>query len=210
MIYLIGGPPRCGKTKAAQRLAALLPCSWVSVDSLATVIAAYIPEDEQERRYPDMAGDKSNDERYALYTPAAMVARYQTRAATVWQGLRAFIDHAQRHERDLILEGYQIEPRFVREVTPVGSDTGIRAVFLYKRDCGRILAGLKQNADKLDWARHQTRDDATFHKIAEMISTYSTYVYAEAAKYGLVSFSMDSTDGSFDSRLAEIIDFLLR
>lgn len=41
MIYLVGGPPRCGKTTAARRLAERLCCSRLPVDYLTTALMGY-------------------------------------------------------------------------------------------------------------------------------------------------------------------------
>jgi len=42
MIYLIGGAPRCGKTKVAKQLSKKLGIPWISADSLEGVVAAYV------------------------------------------------------------------------------------------------------------------------------------------------------------------------
>jgi cytidylate kinase len=39
MIYLIGGAPRCGKTTIAKKLSKKLLISWISADTIESMIA---------------------------------------------------------------------------------------------------------------------------------------------------------------------------
>lgn len=43
MIYLVGGPPRVGKSILAQQTASTLAISWISTDVLKTFLGAHIP-----------------------------------------------------------------------------------------------------------------------------------------------------------------------
>ncbi len=38
MIYLIGGPPRCGKTTLAKEMSKKLEIPWISSDALEVVV----------------------------------------------------------------------------------------------------------------------------------------------------------------------------
>lgn len=44
MIYLIGGPPRTGKTQLAQRLCGRLGVGWFPLDTLRYVVRSLVPE----------------------------------------------------------------------------------------------------------------------------------------------------------------------
>ena len=52
MIYLIGGAPRCGKTKIAKALAEKTHFPWFPADYLGAVVFPYIPENEQGTKFP--------------------------------------------------------------------------------------------------------------------------------------------------------------
>lgn len=45
MIYLIGGPPKCGKSTDARRLAHHTGAAWLPLDSVESVIYHYLPPD---------------------------------------------------------------------------------------------------------------------------------------------------------------------
>ena len=68
MIYLIGGPPKCGKTTLAKRLSKLKGIPWVSTDTLQNVIKPYISKEDFARKFPNsqLTGE-SNDEKYTKY-----------------------------------------------------------------------------------------------------------------------------------------------
>jgi hypothetical protein len=73
MLYVIGGPPRSGKTTLAAALARRTSLPYFSIDHIAQVIIPYIPEDDHAMKLPlraaiQQAGD-SNDSFYTKYSP---------------------------------------------------------------------------------------------------------------------------------------------
>jgi 2-phosphoglycerate kinase len=97
MIYLIGGPPRCGKTTVARRLARSVGCSWVAGDWLSQAFSAYIAEDdirpeEQLDLGPNVPSNSRNDVRYARYSATEIIIYYRAWAARTWPGLQVFVD----------------------------------------------------------------------------------------------------------------------
>jgi 2-phosphoglycerate kinase len=204
MLYLIGGAPRCGKTTLARHLAQALGCSHVPVDYLGTAFANYIPIAELPQRYPAW-GTATVDERFATYTAAQIIVNYRTKAATVWPGLRAFCEYALIQRHPMVLDGYQLEPRFIRELTEAYPQHSIAAVALTRTHVERICADLARAADPEDWVGQSTTQPITFTRIAEMISQYSQFFSAEAARYQIASFDMDA---GFHDQIAQAVAYL--
>jgi 2-phosphoglycerate kinase len=190
MLYLIGGAPRCGKTTLAGQLSQALGYSHVPVDYLGSAFANYIPASELPQRYPAW-GTATVDERFATYTASQVIANYRTKAATVWPGLRAFCEYALFQRHPMVLDGYQLEPRFVHELIEAHPQFSIAAVVLTRMHVERIRDDLITTTAPEDWVGQSTTQAITFTRIAEMVSQYSQYFSAEAACYQLAEFDMD-------------------
>ena len=90
MIYLIGGAPRCGKTKVAKSLAKKIHVPWFPADYLGAVAFQYIPEEEHAVKFPLSAihdQDPTNDFLYSKYTSKKIVDFYHVQAKAIWPGL---------------------------------------------------------------------------------------------------------------------------
>jgi 2-phosphoglycerate kinase len=203
MIYLIGGPPRCGKTTVAMRLAHTLNCSRLPVDYLTTAFMNYVPQADWQRLFPNEG--VRGDARFATFPPEQIVANYRTKAEHTWPGMRDIIAYALYDRHTLIVEGYQIEPRFVDEILTTYPQFEIKAVFLYRSDVALLSEDLKKGAHPEDWVVRETKEAITFIRIAEMIQQYSTYFCDEAAKYHLSAFNMDD---QFFKRIDEVMTYL--
>jgi len=208
MIYLIGGSPRCGKTKVAKALAQKTHIPWFPADYLGSVVFQYVPKDERDAKFPLSAIrdiNPSNDFRYSNYTPEQIVNFYHTQAEAIWSGLEAFIKYATHDEQDFILEGYQITPGLLMRLDE-DTKKSIRAVFLYKKDMEDIESGIKKNVDPGDWLIKNTREESTFAKVAEMISVFGVRTLKEAEKCNMPVFNMD---GNFDNKVNEVVSSLI-
>ena len=88
MIYLIGGPPRCGKTILARRLAGLVGCPWLQTDYLETAFSSYFPPGEYDLQRlalgPDVPRGRRNDALYATSSAAEIIAHYRALAKRAW------------------------------------------------------------------------------------------------------------------------------
>ena len=81
MIYLIGGPPKCGKTTLAKKLSKKLVIQWVASDTLQVVAREYVSKYASKKKidelYPHNAQKgKTNDETYLLNTPKQIAKNY--------------------------------------------------------------------------------------------------------------------------------------
>ena len=209
MIYLIGGSPRCGKTKVAKALAKKTHIPWFPADYLGSVIFQYIPETERDAKFPLSAIrdiDDTNDYRYSNYTAEQIVDFYYTQAEAVWSGLHAFIKYTAHDKQDFIIEGYQVTPELLSRIDEE-TKKSIKSVFLYKQDLKEIESGIKKNEDPGDWLLNgNTKDEETFSKVAKMINVFGVRTLDECEKYNVSVFNMDV---NFDKKINEVVNSLI-
>jgi 2-phosphoglycerate kinase len=203
MIYLIGGPVKCGKTTLAKRLSKAIGVPWMSTDSLQGVVKPYLNESELVAQFPaSQQRSKSNDEKYSKYSLAEILQAYQTQAQTLYPAVKGLIECELADGHDLILEGYHLEPRFCHELGQKYPGQ-IRSIFLVKTDVQKLTRDLKKSTTPNDWVLSRTAEEATFGKIAEMICEYSRYFIEQAQDYGL---TVQNLDEDFDSRIDRIVE----
>ena len=213
MIYMIGGPPRCGKTTVSKLLSAQRKLPWISADTLESIVSETLAtaygSREDERYLSSFPKDVlrkmtegSNDRMYSEHSAADIAVAY-VRQASVSAGAIAILVACEIAEgHDYIVEGHQIQPRLVQDLTRKYPNE-IRALFLIKTDVAAIEAGLRANSAPNDWAQKMTSQDETYGKIAAMITTYSQWFGREAGECGQACISMDV--GIFSERLDEAV-----
>lgn len=196
VIYLIGGPPRGGKTTLSEALAKRLSVPYFALDHVTTLISPYIPEREYAARLPLRVASQETgpgaDAFYAKHSAEQIVDFYLRQAETFWPGVENFIKYAVEDEHDLILEGWQILPRLLRAAVTPENEKRLRIIFLYKTDVQRIVHGLKSNTARKDWVIRNTRDEGTFTAIAKMISHFGSYIEREAKEFNFRCLNVDS------------------
>ncbi len=198
MIYLIGGPPRCGKTTLAKKLG--LP--WISADTLEGIVRDYTPKAELDRLFPKNAmrrklKNSSNDQMYGAYSATAISKAYIAQAKASWKAVESVVASEISEGNDYVIEGHQIHPRLAAKLLKrYGKE--IVPLFLTRSDVQGIVSGCQKNRAKNDWFLQNTRDKATYYKIAEMIRVYGEFFEKEAGKYGLKVVNMD---GDFEGKM---------
>jgi 2-phosphoglycerate kinase len=208
MLYLIGGPPRSGKTILAAALARRTFLPYFSIDHIAQVIIPYIPEDDHAAKLPLRVAIReaaySNDVFYTNHSPEEAVALYERQARTIWPGVENFIRYALNADHDLIIEGWQIIPARLRAI--VEARDRAQAVFLYKLNEVDIVSGLKSHTAKNDWVVQNTRSEETFNAIGKMISCFGSIIAREAT---LNDFRAVNTDIDFEASITRTLESLL-
>ncbi|MEI8091749.1 MAG: AAA family ATPase [bacterium] len=73
-VYLIGGPPKCGKTTLAKILSKSTSIPRISADTLENIARTYIDKANHKKAFPHgyVRGD-SNDVFYTNHTSASIV-----------------------------------------------------------------------------------------------------------------------------------------
>ncbi len=196
-VYLIGGPPKCGKTTLAKTLSRTLNIPWMSSDTLENLACAYSPKEKHEELFPHsyLRGD-SNDEFYAYHTAEAIVQGYVEQSKATYKAIHMMAETYLTDEDDFIIEGYQVTPEIVSRIFEEFGNENIKAVFLLKKDVEKMLTDFHKSTTPNDWILRKTKNEDTFRKIAEMIAVYSVHTEKEAGKYDFPLFEMD---GDFDA-----------
>lgn len=187
MIYLIGGAPRCGKSSVAEALARERDCSWLPTDYLMSAFNRYIPEQE---RVSQLLPGQTNDVRYARHSTEEIVQSYHRRAQASGPGITSIVEYAHGDGRDLILEGFHLEPWLIRDLQ--ARYGGVLGALLVCLDAGALTERLRRTTDSTDWVARSTSDPATFPKIGAMVVAYSLELQAEAVGLGLPVVVADS------------------
>jgi 2-phosphoglycerate kinase len=200
-IFLIGGPPKCGKTTLAKQLSIKLKIPWISVDSLQNIVYEYSNENFRKINFPhkNMKGS-SNDDTYYFNSVEDIVNAYIKQGKTSYRSISVLVETQIVDIDDYIIEGYHITPELVDKIiSEFGAD---KIIFLVKNDEIEFLQNIQKSTTPNDWIINNTKKPETFSKIAQMIISYSKYFESEAKKY---NFKTNSTDQDFNQKLNQIL-----
>lgn len=202
MIYLIGGPPKCGKTTLAKKLSDKYRIPWISADTLQNIVWAYTPKEKHYIFFPHsyLRGD-SNDEFYSEHSPQQIAENYIAQGKTTYDAISMMAETYLTDKDDFIVEGYQVTPEIVDTIFKKFDREHIKAVFLVKYDEQKFIQDIHKSTTPNDWIIRKTKDESTYGKIAKMVAEYSRYFETEAKKYGFSVFNMDE---DFDKQLDTI------
>jgi hypothetical protein len=98
VIYLIGGPPRVGKTRLAQRLGRRLGIGWLSLDTLRFVLRGLLPEVDEPANFGRAPGHWAD--RFYPFVRDAVLSSAYVEGDYIIGG----VDFLPRHVRDLAAE----------------------------------------------------------------------------------------------------------
>lgn len=207
-VYLIGGPPKCGKTTLAKTLSKRLSIPWISADTLQNIVYTYMDEKDHEKYFPHsyMKGE-NNDETYSQNTPDSIVKEYINQGKTSYKAISMMAETQLIDKDDYIVEGYQVTPEIVDEIIKKFGSENIRTIFLVKHDERKFVEDIHKSSTPNDWIIRKTKEENTFLKIAKMISGYSKYFEDEAKKYEFTVLSMDQ---NFENQIEKAISLLTK
>lgn len=199
MIYLIGGPPRCGKTTLAKKLGQKYGISWISADALQHIVWTYTPNEKRSAQFPHKYHRKeSNDDFYSEYSPQQIIESYIAQGRSSYDAISAVAEAYLTDRHDIIVEGYQATPEVADRIGNKFGKNQVRAVFLVKYDEQKFIQDIHESKTPNDWIIKKTKNEATFGLIAKMIAEYSRYFENEAKKYG---FRISIMDSDFEKQL---------
>jgi len=202
MIYLIGGPPKCGKTTLAKKLANKFQIPWISADTLQNIVWSYTPKEKHAVLFPhSYLREESNDEFYSKNSPQEIIKNYIAQGETTYDAISMMAETYLTDKDDFIVEGYQVTPEIVDRIFKKFGQEHVKAVFLVKYDERKFIQDIHKSTTPNDWILRKTKNEGTYELIAKMIVEYSHYFEKEAKKYEFKIFNMDN---EFENQLNAI------
>ena len=210
MIYLIGGPPRCGKTTLAKKMLKKLGIPWISTDTLENVAGAYMTKEElvKNRPYSGLRrkdGDRNNDTFYSKYSAKKIIGVLKGQAKPIFKAIEMMVVCEIADGNNYIIEGYHIVPSVAARLIKKYGRKNVKAVFITKTDAIKFARDVKKSTTPNDWLLVLTKKEETFLKVGEMISEYSKDFEDEAKKFDLPVFNMDK---DFNGQIDNILKYL--
>lgn len=205
MIYLIAGPPRCGKTTIAKKLSK----SWISADTIESMIQKNTSSVYLDKLFPKNFIRKKtkhgNDIMYSSYAAKQIVSLYKKQAKVSAKAIEAMVECEIRNGHDYVIEGHQLQPKLISKLVKIHGKSNIKPIVLTRFNLDEIVSGCLKNKAKYDWFIQKTKDPETYHKIAKMIKVYSEFFQKESELIGLQIVNMD---GDFSSKIDEAVRLL--
>ena len=211
MIYLIGAPPRCGKTTLAKRMSKKTKISWISCDTLESIAKIYISKKDWEKKCPysflrKKNGTRNNDDFYGTYSSAKIVKVLKKQSEIAHNAIDMMIDCEVDNSNDYIIEGYHITPSFAAKMIKKYGKQNIKAVFLTKFDENKFAKDVHKSTTPNDWLIILTKKPETFTKVGKMVKLYSKHFEREAIKFKLPVFNLDD---DFNNQINNVIKYLI-
>ena len=212
MIYLIGGPPKCGKTTLAKKLSKELGIQWIASDTLQVVtreyVSKYASKKEIDKLYPhNTQKGKSNDETYSLNTPKQIAKNYIKQAKASFAAIDMFSICEINDGNDYIIEGYHVTPQLAAHLIKKYGSKHFRTLFLVKENIEKFVNKINKSTTPNDWIISKTKNKETYYKIAEMVSYYGQFFEKEAKKF---KFKVLNMDNDFGEQLNKAIKLLAK
>lgn len=195
MIYLIGGAPRCGKSTMAKLVAKENGATWISADSLEGIAYRYATPIDVPRLFPKNTMRRltngSNDRLYSEYTTPQIVKAYRNQSRATWPAIEALAESGIVEDRSYVIEGHQVQPELIADLTDRFGANLIRSVILIRDKLGETVSSLRANRNPNDWVITKTEDPRVHVEIARMIVAYGRQLRPEAKRLGIRVQSMD-------------------
>jgi 2-phosphoglycerate kinase len=189
MIFLLGGPPKVGKSIISSEIRQKYAVSVVSTDTLGAVLENVLSPEEA----PDLfIFSKFNEIPMAkrvkliMKDPAEIIDYVRKESHIVWKAVEAFIRRESNEGRDALIEGVAVLPELMSRI----EDIPHRVVFIgnqgenHKDSIRKFAEG-----NEHDWMRGVS--DEYFGAFAMFVRRMSAYIKQEAKKYSFEYIEMD-------------------
>lgn len=183
MIYLLGGPPRVGKSIIAGEIRRRFAVSVVSTDSLGAVLESVLSPEAT----PDLFafGRMPMAER-AVADPAQLMDGLIRESRVVWTAIEAFVRREHAEGRDALIEGVAVLPEMMSRFNAIPH----RVVFIGnqgERHQENIRSSAARNAQ--DWMRGVSDPDIA--AFAVFVQRMSARIEQEVKKFGFEYIELD-------------------
>lgn len=205
MIYLVGGPPRIGKSLIAEAITREHGIGSVATDSLGAVLEAVLSRESEPGLFGvNRLNEMPEADRIRLMekNPAARIDCQIEESKATWRAVVPFVLREREEGRSLVVEGVAVLPELVAKLEGIEC----RAVFLGNRGLTH-KENIKRGAieREYDWMRQASDED--IHAVAAFGAQWSSYIEKEARRCGFDYVEMDGRP--FKDAVAEIVGLLL-
>ncbi len=198
MIYLIGGPARCGKSTLARRLRKDIDAQVISGDALRHSLIEQLPPEW----FPDLF-EHTFDPFNKFETDEMRVTRLRRRDESMWGFFWRYAEAAGNEDDSVIIDG-NIWPDFVHEL-----NSEHKAVFLVDTSpdqAKRIIATRDQGGPN-DWMKNDHYSDDRIKEWAQFKTMRSQLVIDLCKKFDYPYF--DIKDQGMDGTQERAFEYLL-
>ncbi len=189
MIYLLGGPPRVGKSIISSEIRKKHALSVVSTDTLGAVLENVLSPDAAPDlfvfdRFNQMPMDKRV--RLIMNDPSELIGYVRRESHVVWKAVQAFARRENEEGRDALIEGVAVLPELVTKLENIPH----RVVFIgnqgedHKKN---IRKSAEENEG--DWMRDV--GGGYISAFAMFVKRMSAYIEQEAEKFGYEYIELD-------------------
>ena len=189
MIFLLGGPPRVGKSIISSEIRQKHALSVVSTDTLGAVLENVLsPESAPDLFIFDKFNENGMVERVKLIMrdPAELIDYVRKESYVVWKAVDAYIRRENDEGRDALIEGVAVLPELVSRLDNIPH----RVVFIGNQGVNH-KENIKKSAEvnERDWMRDVS--DQYISAFAMFVKRMSAYIEQEAKKYGFEYIEMN-------------------
>jgi len=188
-IFLLGGPPRVGKSIISSEIRQKHAVSVVSTDTLGAVLENVLsPEAAPDLFVFGKFNEMPMTERVKLITqnPTELIDYVRRESHVVWKAIEAFVRRENDEGREALIEGVAVLPELMSRL----EDIPHRVVFI-----GNQGENHKENIKKSaqenehDWMRGVS--DQYIDAFAVFVRQMSAYIEQEAKQHGFKYIEMD-------------------
>lgn len=196
MIYFIGGAPRTGKSQLAKKLSKRTGISWLSTDNLRESVEGLeiIPRDNPLLKYwVNWKKDNYVKDTFSK-SIEKLIENQDTESKEVSKLVKSFVESVDYNERDFIIEGVALLPRFYE--SEFLDKFKIKFVCIGNTDYEAFVKKSWEIRSEGDWLKDAERD--VFNNTIRFCSRYSEVFKKEAEERGIPYYEIRSDSFELD------------